>query len=679
MDKRLGGVAASLAVAVAVAVCLTWSVVGVSPAAASSATINVSRTSALLNGQLVSVSGSGYAPSTVAEATECSDVPGQPTVGVDGFAVPVSCSFPFNGQGYPFAIAGIPTVNSDGTVATSLVVHTGIIGPPTLGIDSAGHNTAADAALYPCPPTPAQQAQGASCEVTLGDSQGDSASVLISFGTPVSTTASVSVSPSSGLSSGSQVSVSGTGFTPDSPWVALECNVTPGEPSGPSGETNLPIGCDQADAVPGSQGAISTSPLTSVTDSSGAMGTMLTIAEGNIGGSQQSAPYPCPPSPANLSAGGTCVVIVEDGAADQASAPMTITGPVPVPAITVAPSTGLSGGTIVQVSGQGFVANALAGVLECNVTTGEPTIAYDGIQVPVGCSTPQLVNTSSTGDLSSSFRIIEGVTGPPSLGTDSAGNSASADADSYPCPPTAAQQAEGSMCSLEVGDLEGDVAQAPISFVSLPACTGASSVAAFICALYEDLLGRAPDAAGMAFWEAQLAGGTSRAQVAYMLLTSQEYRTDLVEGYYQQFLGRAADTGGLSSWVGALDAGASDQSVIEGLLGSDEFYSRSGSDPVGFVVALYRDLLGRVPDPSGLENWSAQLVVGTSRSAVVGAFLASNEYLSDFVEAQYAKLLGRPADPAGLSTWVTQLAGGASYESVIAAICGSAEFYSLTS
>jgi len=679
VGKRLGAVAASLVFAG----CFASSVVGVPEAAASSATITVSRTSGLLNGQLVSVSGSGFAPGDLAEVVECSNVPGQPTVSTFGFAIPVSCSLPINGAGYPFSVVSSPTVGSDGTVSTPIVVHTGVVGPPTLGIDSAGHNTAADAAQYPCPPTPSQQAQGASCELTLGDVQGDSASVPISFGAPVATAPSITASPSGGLSSGDQVSVSGAGFTPGSPWLASECNLTPGEPSGQGGETNLPIGCAQP--VPGASSGLEPGPgppvpaATPVTDSSGAMGTTLTIDEGNLGGTQQSAAYPCPPSPANLAAGGVCAVVVQDGADEEVSAAIAITGPIPVPSVNVSPSTGLSGNTTVQVTGHAFAANQLAGVLECNVTTGEPTVSYDGIQVPVGCSVPQLVSISDSGDLSQAFEIIEGETGPPSDGIDSAGNSSSADAASYPCPPTAAQQAEGSTCDVAVGDLEGDMAVAPISFATLPACTGASGNTAFVCALYEDLLGRAPDAPGLALWQSQLAGGTSRSQVASMLLASQEYRTDLVEGYYQSFLGRPADPSGISSWVGALSAGASDQSVIEGLLGSDEFYSGSGSAQIGFVFALYEDLLGRPPDPQGVLGWSTQIAAGTSRTAVVGAFLSSGEYMDDFVNLEYAKLLGRPADPAGLSMWVTDLEGGASYESVIAGICGSAEYYSSNS
>lgn len=674
MDKRV------VAAGALFATCSALASVGALPAAAAAPTISVSQTTGLLDGQLLLATGSGFTPGLTADVVECSDVPGQPTVTLDGFAVAVSCNSPLNGSGYPFNNPAVPSVSPDGTVNTSFVVHTGIVGPPTLGIDSSGHSSAADAALYPCPPTPSQQAAGASCELTLGDTEGVSASVPVSFAAPVSTTPSISVSPSSGLSDDDVVTVHGAGFTPDSPWLAIECNLTPGEPAGAEGAPNLPIGCDDAAAVPSSAGEGLGGPMfptSYVTDPSGEMNTTLEIAEGNIGGDKQSSAYPCPPSPANLAAGGSCAVLVEDAAGEQARFTVAITGPVPVPTITVSPSTGLVGGEAVQVMGENFSPNQTAGVLECNDAPDQPTISYEGIQVPVSCSSPELVGTSSTGSFSLSFRIIEGVTGPPTSGTDSAGASAATDAAAFPCPPTPAQQAEGTTCDISSGDLVGDVAQAQVSFTALPSsCTGASANVAFLCALYKDLLDRAPDAGGLAFWEAELAGGASRSQVAYGIATSGEYRTDLVKGYYETFLGRAPDPGGLSFWLAELSSGASDQSVVEGILGSAEFYGDCGGTPSSFVIALYEHLLDTYPDAGGLAYWEAQLATSANRGGVVGGILSSVEYRTDFVEAEYATLLRRTADPAGLTFWVAQLASGASYESVIAGIGGSAEFYS---
>jgi hypothetical protein len=60
-----------------------------------------------------------------------------------------------------------------------------------------------DAVKFPCPPTPAQVAAGASCNLNFGDASGDQVSVDISFvsGTPLTSTKAGST-----LSSGSQSS-----------------------------------------------------------------------------------------------------------------------------------------------------------------------------------------------------------------------------------------------------------------------------------------------------------------------------------------------------------------------------------------------------------------------------------------------------------------------------------------
>ncbi|HXA34412.1 MAG TPA: hypothetical protein VNV87_19335, partial [Acidimicrobiales bacterium] len=363
----------------------------------------------------------------------------------------------------------------------SSVVHTGIVGPPILGIDSAGHNAADDAAQYPCPPTPDQQTHGYACTLNVGDLTGNNkASVPLSFATPITTTPTVTATPNGGLASGDQVQVGGAGFTPGSPWLAIECNLTPGEPVGGNAAANLPISCSPGTAVPnlglgfssgpvpGPGPVMPSFPTTSVTDGSGAMSTTVGIAEGNIGGTMASAAYPCPPSPANVTAGGSCAVLVEDGAGNQAAATLGITGPVPVPGVTVTPANGLVGGSVVQVQVTNFVANQLGGVVQCSNAANQPTATYQGMTIPVSCSTPKLFWTSSTGTVSVSFPIIQGVTGPPLPATDSAGNPAATDAAAYPCPPTPAQQAAGASCTIGAGDLSGDAAHTNISFASLP-------------------------------------------------------------------------------------------------------------------------------------------------------------------------------------------------------------------
>ncbi len=144
--------------------------------------------------------------------------------------------------------------------------------------------------------------------------------------------------------------------------------------------------------------------------------------------------------------------------------------------------TGLAANDTVQVSGTGFAAGAEASVEECNSDPAQPQIFFLGNDIPVSCT--QLAITSigtgkTKGQLSQAKVIKSGITGPPVAGeadtcTDTepsttvikgcTNTTGDADAQLYPCPPTAAQQAAGDVCVLAIGDINGDAAVGDILF-----------------------------------------------------------------------------------------------------------------------------------------------------------------------------------------------------------------------
>jgi hypothetical protein len=135
------------------------------------------------------------------------------------------------------------------------------------------------------------------------------------------------------------------------------------------------------------------------------------------------------------------------------------------PSITVTPTTGLTNGQSITVSGAGFT-GPIGGITECNTAANEPTVAFLGQQVPVGCTAPKVVPPTGGGFSNQSFTIKEGTVGPPGPGTDSAGHDAAADAALYPCPPTAAQAAAGAVCAIAYGTGANDSATQTITFQS---------------------------------------------------------------------------------------------------------------------------------------------------------------------------------------------------------------------
>jgi hypothetical protein len=94
------------------------------------------------------------------------------------------------------------------------------------------------------------------------------------------------------------------------------------------------------------------------------------------------------------------------------------------------------------------------------------------------------VATTATGTLSTTFKVVQGTVGPPCgpmpalltcPATDSGGASPTADAALYPCPPTAAQQAIGDVCTLTYGDQAGDSGMGTILFAGETAPTSTTA------------------------------------------------------------------------------------------------------------------------------------------------------------------------------------------------------------
>jgi streptogramin lyase len=96
------------------------------------------------------------------------------------------------------------------------------------------------------------------------------------------------------------------------------------------------------------------------------------------------------------------------------------------------------------------------------------------------------------------------------------------------------------------------------------------TTAGFVSALYHAALGRTADASGAASFGALLASGGSTGLAAGLVLSSPEFKQDLVQSFYQRLLHRAADPGGLANAATALAAGIPDAVVIAALASSDE-------------------------------------------------------------------------------------------------------------
>lgn len=226
--------------------------------------------------------------------------------------------------------------------------------------------------------------------------------------------------------------------------------------------------------------------------------------------------------------------------------------------------------------------------------------------------------------------------------------------------------------------------------------------------LYQATLDRAPDMGGLMGWTAALAAGTqSLTQVAGGFTNSREFQNaygttgniGFVSLLYQNVLGRAADDAGLAFWVGQLGSGARSRSeVVLGFSESREFVQNTSVAALTVsraaieasfsdeVFRLYQGVLGREPDLDGFQYWTGRLAGGLPFGTAVTGFVASAEFRATygetghigFVGLLYANVLGRAADPGGLAHWAGRLAAGTPRETVVEGFVQSREFVAST-
>ena len=227
---------------------------------------------------------------------------------------------------------------------------------------------------------------------------------------------------------------------------------------------------------------------------------------------------------------------------------------------------------------------------------------------------------------------------------------------------------------------------------------GTDTNQAVVQRLYEGLLHRPADTAGLVGFSNQLAGGTSVVSIANAILASPEYaalngtpdNTAFVDGLYEQFLGRVPSQPELSGWLNQLGVGLSRGLVASDFATSNEAKAYLASatanlwspDPNGsLVVQSYVTGLGREPSQAETQGWVQQLLAGLSPQQFAQDIAASAEFGTDhngqspqgFVTSLYQSGLGRTPGGSELTGWINQIAGGAPPAAILLGIGSSVE------
>ena len=194
-----------------------------------------------------------------------------------------------------------------------------------------------------------------------------------------------------------------------------------------------------------------------------------------------------------------------------------------------------------------------------------------------------------------------------------------------------------------------------------------ASAAPAVRQAYGDILGRTPTARELSTGVGALEAGTTTPSQLIAGLVAGEGAEDAqpVARLYLAGLGRLPDRSGLQYWTRRHAAGVPLAELAQQFIVSTEFNRRYGSPGnTAYIDVLYRNVLGRAADASGLDYWNRRLTAGTvSRAGLVVQFSESSENRTKTaakVEASvvYVGMVLRAPDPSVLSWWSTKRTGG---------------------
>jgi hypothetical protein len=231
--------------------------------------------------------------------------------------------------------------------------------------------------------------------------------------------------------------------------------------------------------------------------------------------------------------------------------------------------------------------------------------------------------------------------------------------------------------------------------------------AAQVVRLYEAALDRLPDQSGLNFWIGAVQGGQPLSALASGFLGSPEFASRFggaadngafVDRLYLNVLGRAGEAEGRAFWAGTLDGGVGTRADVLAAF-SESAENKAGTaalvragiwdrgEAAAEVARLYDTVFGRLPDAQGLAYWKGALEGGTAtRAQMADAFTGSAEFRAkyddldnwDFADVLYWNSLNRPAGRPELLYWEGLLDGGMSRAAVVLAFSESAEHVALT-
>ena len=216
-----------------------------------------------------------------------------------------------------------------------------------------------------------------------------------------------------------------------------------------------------------------------------------------------------------------------------------------------------------------------------------------------------------------------------------------------------------------------------------------ANTGAYLDQLYQEKFGRAPDAAGKAYWQKEIdSGRMDAASVANAFDASDEAKQikadkeeetrKFIEDTYKVELDREPDKAGAAYWAEQINSGNQTQEqVTQNIQASNEYKEindegGSGQNHQEWLEGVYQDVLKRDIGDEGKEYWMGDLAAGATREEVEANIRRSDEkWLGDVYEEE----LGRDLGDEGRKYWMEDIRErGQTREDVLGNIKRSGEY-----
>lgn len=232
---------------------------------------------------------------------------------------------------------------------------------------------------------------------------------------------------------------------------------------------------------------------------------------------------------------------------------------------------------------------------------------------------------------------------------------------------------------FSVADGFGGVASGTITVnigpSTLAGCeAGDTQVQRYVCRVYLDMLGRAAEPEGKAYWVNRITSGQPRYEILNSFSRTAEYRDRTVRRIFTEIAGRDATKEERTTWATTLRTQNPDV-LRASLFGSGAFLTRSGGID-GWAAAMYQLALRRpATSQEAAEAKAAVTTGGKTRAQVATTLLATPAADTATVQGVYEHYLRRTPPGSEVSFWVGRLQSGQFETRMVVEIVASAEYF----